>query len=177
MEKHTPNLVEENNFYLLPEVLTQKKMPVTTDNIATAADVKRWPHLSKIHIPSVKANVDMLIGTMPKLLEPWEIVNSCGGGPYAIRTVLGWVINAPFNGNGNAVDLELPSVVVNRISVSNLEIDKQFQTFMANRITAIREVSNPSQWRHISSKDNPADAASRGMKVPVFLNNSGWLEG
>jgi len=44
--------LEENNFYLLPEVLTQKKMPVTTDNIVTARDVKRWPHLSKIHIPS-----------------------------------------------------------------------------------------------------------------------------
>ncbi len=75
-----------------PEVLTQKKMPVTTDNIATAADVKRWPHLSKIHIPSIKANVDMLIGAnAPRLLEPWEIVNSCGDGPYAIRTVLGCV--------------------------------------------------------------------------------------
>lgn len=48
---------------------------------------------------------------------------------------------------------------------------------MANRITAIREISNPFQWRHISSKDNPADIASRGMKVPDFLKNSGWLEG
>lgn len=48
---------------------------------------------------------------------------------------------------------------------------------MANRISAIREVSNPSQWRHISSKENPADAASRGMKVPDFLKNSSWLEG
>lgn len=82
--------LEENNFYRFPEVLTQKRMPVTTDNIATAADVERWPHLSKVHIPSIKANVDMLIGTnAPKLLEPWEIVNSCGDSPYAIRTVLG----------------------------------------------------------------------------------------
>lgn len=113
--------LEENNFYLLPEVLTQKKMPVTTDNIATAADVKRWPHLSKVYIPSLK--LQMLIGTnAPKLLEPWEIVNSCGGGPYGIRTVLGWVINGPLNGNGNSVNMELPSVVVNRISVSNLEL-------------------------------------------------------
>lgn len=117
--------LEENNFYLLPEVLTQKKMPVTADNIATAADVKRWPHLSKVHIPSINANVDMLIGTnAPKLLEPWEIVNSCGDSPYAIRTVLGWVINGPVtgSGNGSSLDVELSSVVVNRISVSNLEI-------------------------------------------------------
>ncbi len=29
----------------------------------------------------------------------------------------------------------------------------------------------------MSSKDNPADDASRGMKVSNFLNNSRWLEG
>ncbi len=33
----------------------------------------------------------MLIG---KLLEPWEVVNCHGDGPYAIRTLLGWVINS-----------------------------------------------------------------------------------
>lgn len=117
--------LEENNFYPLPEVLTQKQMPVTKENIATAADVKRWNHLSKVHIPSINANVDMLIGTnAPKILEPWEIVNSCGNGPYAIRTVLGWVINGPLHGssNGSDVDMELSSVVVNRISISKLEL-------------------------------------------------------
>lgn len=65
----------------------------------------------------------MLIGTnAPRLLEPWEIVNSCGDGPYAIRTVLGWVISGPLNGNGSSVDIGLSSVVVNRISVTNLEV-------------------------------------------------------
>ncbi len=48
---------------------------------------------------------------------------------------------------------------------------------MANRISTVREVSRPSQWRHVGSKDNPADAASRGMKVPDFLKNHSWLEG
>ncbi|XP_034093136.1 uncharacterized protein LOC117560379 [Gymnodraco acuticeps] len=117
--------LEENNFYPLPEVLTQKQMPVTKEHIATAADVKRWNHLSKVHIPSINANVDMLIGTnAPKILEPWEIVNSCGNGPYAIRTVLGLAINGPLHGssNGSDVDMELSSVVVNRISISKLEL-------------------------------------------------------
>lgn len=54
--------------------------------------------------------------------------------------------------------------------------DKRFHTFVANRISTISEVLRPSQWRHVGSKDNPADAASRGMKVPDFLKNHRWLE-
>lgn len=42
-------------FYPLPEVLTQREMPVTPDNIVTAADLERWPYLSKVHISSIKA--------------------------------------------------------------------------------------------------------------------------
>lgn len=55
--------------------------------------------------------------------------------------------------------------------------DKRFHTFVANRIATIRETVEPSQWRHVSSKDNPADDASRGMKIGDFLKNSRWLEG
>lgn len=113
----------QENFFLLPEVVMQKKIPVTTDNIPTVADVERWPHLLKVNFPSIKANVNILIGTnAPRLLEPWEIVNSCGDGPNAIRTVLEWVINGPLNGNGSRVEKGLSSVVVNRISVTNLEV-------------------------------------------------------
>lgn len=114
--------LEVNDFHPLPEVLTQKQMPATTDNIAIAADLERWRYLSKVPIHSINADVDLLIGTnAPKLLEPWEIVNSCGDGPYAIRTVLGWVINGPLGGNGSSSNAKLPSVVVNRISVTTLE--------------------------------------------------------
>ncbi len=90
-------------YYQLPDVLTQRKMPVTSDNIITQEDLARWPYLSTIQIPCIKASVDLLIGSnAPKLLEPWDIVNSCGGGPYAIKTVLGWVINGPVQGSNTA---------------------------------------------------------------------------
>ena len=79
---------------MLPEVFTQKKMPVTTDNMVTPEDLTKWPYLAKVNIPSIKASVDLLIGTnAPRLLEPWEVINSCGNGPYAVKTVLGWVVN------------------------------------------------------------------------------------
>lgn len=61
----------------------------------------------------------MLIGTnVPKLLEPWEVINSQGNGPYAVRTVLGWVVNGLLAGSN---DPESAPVTVNRISVSKLE--------------------------------------------------------
>lgn len=40
-------------------------------------------------------------------------MNSCGNGPYAIRTVLDRVIGGPLDGNAS---------VVNRVSVSKLEV-------------------------------------------------------
>lgn len=49
------------SFYPLPEVLTQKEMPVTPDDIISASEVENWPYLSKVHISTIKANVDLLI--------------------------------------------------------------------------------------------------------------------
>lgn len=111
--------LESSQFYPLPEVITQQQMPVTTEDMVKAEDLIKWPYLSKVHMPSIHAEVDLLIGTnAPKLLEPWEVINSQGNGPYAVRTVLGWVVNGPLNGNDN---LEVANVTVNRISVSKLE--------------------------------------------------------
>lgn len=114
--------LNSNDFHVLPEVLTQTKMPVSVDNMIIPEELEKWPYLSKIDIPIIKANIDLLIGTnAPKLLEPWEVINSCGNGPYAIQTVLGWVVNGPLTGNSVASEAELPLAMVNRISVCKLE--------------------------------------------------------
>lgn len=55
--------------------------------------------------------------------------------------------------------------------------DKRFHTFMANRVTIIRNASKVIQWRYVSTKDNPADNASRGRKVADLLTGSRWIEG
>lgn len=52
--------------------------------------------------------------------------------------------------------------------------DGRFHTFVANRVSTITHVS---QWRYIDTKDNPADYASRGMKVGDYLNGGSWIEG
>ncbi|MBM6549319.1 reverse transcriptase domain-containing protein [Streptococcus dysgalactiae] len=60
----------------------------------------------------------------------------------------------------------------------------RLSTFVANRITKIRECCDITQWHHVASKDNPADLTSRGLgnepkkldiwfQGPHFLRSSG----
>ena len=55
--------------------------------------------------------------------------------------------------------------------------DKQFHSFVANRVTAIQEATSPSQWKHIDTKQNPADGASCGLSAEALLKGECWLTG
>ena len=147
--------VDSNNFYSLPEVFTQKEMPVTVENMITSKDLARWPYLSKVRIPNVKANVDLLIGTnAPRLLEPWEVINSRDHGPYAIRTVLGWVVNGPLSGSSGA---PAPSATVNRISLQTLEqmLASQYNHDFSERASEEKEMSR-DDMRFMETMDQSA---------------------
>ena len=54
---------------------------------------------------------------------------------------------------------------------------KRFHTFVANRITTIRDGSTPDQWYHVGSAMNPGDHTSRGLSAEAFLNCTEWLLG
>lgn len=108
-------------YYQLPEVLTQETMSVSSDNIIKPKDLAHWPHLSGIQIPRIKAKVELLIGSnAPKILEPWEVVTSCGEGPYAIKTVLGWIVNGPMQDKNISSSSEMTVAAANMISVCHL---------------------------------------------------------
>ncbi|XP_033214076.1 uncharacterized protein LOC117171133 [Belonocnema kinseyi] len=51
------------------------------------------------------------------------------------------------------------------------------KTFEANRVADIQNQSNPSQWHHIRSGDDPADALSRGQLPNEFVKNAQWFNG
>ena len=55
--------------------------------------------------------------------------------------------------------------------------DKRFKTFVGNRISEIHEQSEPSQWRFVPSKLNPADLASRGAYLSDENEASMWFTG
>lgn len=52
-----------------------------------------------------------------------------------------------------------------------------YQTFVANRIAAIQEITPAHTWSHVSSKNNPADLVSRGISVDQLAKNHQWFYG
>ncbi|XP_048004284.1 uncharacterized protein LOC125240435 [Leguminivora glycinivorella] len=56
----------------------------------------------------------------------------------------------------------------------------RWKTFVANRVSEIITSVEPHQWSHVSSKNNPADCASRGTqqlsKEELWLEGPSWLK-
>ncbi|KAK7938715.1 hypothetical protein WMY93_002041 [Mugilogobius chulae] len=68
------------------------------------------------HLPEIFTQKNM------PALEPWEVVRAVDGGPYAIKTILGWTVNGPLRGECQASERDLqPDITVNRISVARLD--------------------------------------------------------
>ena len=62
------------------------------------------------------------------------------------------------------------------ITLAYIQSDsRKFKTFVANRVSLIRENSTPDQWCHIVGYDNPADILSRGCNVSKLPTV--WFEG
>ena len=99
----------------LPKVLTKEKLNISTDGVACQDDANRWSHLSGIRVPErINAEVVLLIGQdVPKALEPAEIRNRSGNGPYATKTKFGWTLNGPLgrHGRSDVRDVNLVSAV------------------------------------------------------------------
>ncbi|XP_074641172.1 uncharacterized protein LOC141898924 [Tubulanus polymorphus] len=55
---------------------------------------------------------------------------------------------------------------------------KRFKTFVANRVSEIRESSSPNQWKYVPSNSNPADDCTRGLSAVALLTSSHrWFNG
>ncbi|XP_048753936.2 uncharacterized protein LOC125665332 [Ostrea edulis] len=52
----------------------------------------------------------------------------------------------------------------------------RFHTFVANRLAVIHEGSQPTDWRYINTKLNPADNASRGISADGLLKQENWIK-
>ena len=50
------------------------------------------------------------------------------------------------------------------------------KVFESNRVAEIQTIKE-AEWRHITTKDNPADALSRGQLPATFRENDSWFEG
>ena len=54
---------------------------------------------------------------------------------------------------------------------------RSWVTFVSNRVSAILEVIQRSDWYHVKTQDNPADLASRGCHPGELAENAMWWTG
>lgn len=54
---------------------------------------------------------------------------------------------------------------------------KRYKTFVSTRISKINNLVNKSNWHHVSSEDNAADCASRGMLPHELIKHDMWWNG
>ena len=97
---------QEKNAIELPSVCSCEKLPVAAKHISTQVDVNQWPYLKGIKLPSIESDkVNLLIGNdVPIALEPKQVRESQKGGPYAVKTVLGWTISGPLGRKRSSQD-------------------------------------------------------------------------
>lgn len=53
----------------------------------------------------------------------------------------------------------------------------RWQTFVANRVSQIQERIDPSNFYHISGRENPSDCLSRGLTPAQLLSHPSWFNG
>jgi hypothetical protein len=76
--------------------MCRQSLPISVSDIPRQEDINRWSYLRGVYIPFADVAVGLLIGNdNPTILEPLDIRNSEHGGPYAVKTILGWTINGP----------------------------------------------------------------------------------
>ncbi|MCG8429762.1 MAG: A17 family peptidase, partial [Candidatus Omnitrophica bacterium] len=54
---------------------------------------------------------------------------------------------------------------------------RQFKAFIANRVGEIQSISNPQQWRYVSTDKNPADLLTRGLTATDLSSSEIWWNG
>ena len=108
----------------LNSVYTRPCLPVSSNDQPTQEEVNRWPYLQGVQVCNGKS-VGLLIGNDNHMvMQPSEIKRSSDGGPFALKTPLGWVINGPY-----APTVTEKSNTVNFVCTEPDGLEDQFQKF------------------------------------------------
>lgn len=54
---------------------------------------------------------------------------------------------------------------------------ERWSTFVSNRVGQIQELTDASSWKHVNTKENPADAISRGISPSQLIQSHLWWSG
>ena len=51
---------------------------------------------------------------------------------------------------------------------------QKLKPFVANHVGEIQSLIDPEQWRHVPTKQNPADLLTRGLRVSTLIDEESW---
>ncbi len=96
----------------LPKTYTRLHLPIGRHNIPTQERIEHWKHLKDIinEIPKIDNNIPIGLlvgGDCAKAMEPHKVIPSSNGGPYAVRTPLGWCVSGPVSSSESFSDENL----------------------------------------------------------------------
>ena len=92
--------------------LSVAKIPISDENIARSADLKKYPHLRNIELPTCELrSVSLLIGSDYSAILDSQLDRRAGelDEPVAVKTCLGWTVSGPVGKKTSS------SVSINRI--------------------------------------------------------------
>ncbi|XP_033095627.1 uncharacterized protein LOC117100162 [Anneissia japonica] len=115
--------VDNGRSVIAPNVYSKSTLPISNNVISTQEDIEQWPHLNGVEVSSIDSDIELLIGgDVPEVLQPLEVRTSDDSGPYATRTMFGWVVNGPLN-SGQQTNF------CNFVSKQEMNLDEQFKRF------------------------------------------------
>ena len=126
--------IDGNHTLSLPPAFTIKKIPLSRSDVPDVKMLNVWQHLNKLKIPELEMeHIGILIGCdCPQAMEPWEVIHSKDGGPYALKTILGWTVVGP---RSPSKTLRKSKTRVNRTEVFTNEVKKLLVAMYNNDFT------------------------------------------
>ena len=90
-----------NEELAIPQVFARPSLHLSSGNLVTEAEVRRWPHLRDLPLHHAEMDdVTLLIGQdCPEALMPLTTISGGKGEPYAVMTRLGWSVSGPVSHN------------------------------------------------------------------------------
>nr|XP_021329205.1 uncharacterized protein LOC110439111 [Danio rerio] len=166
--------LEDTMFIELPKVFTHSSIPVHAENIPKQSDIQEWSYLQEVSLPEIEADVGLLIGVnCSRAMEPWRIINSQDGGPYAVKTAIGWVVNGPVRKELKDSENEPSHFSVNRISLMDIEklLVQQYNTDFPERKYDDKEEMSVEDKQFLRSVEKTAIFENGHYSIGLPLRN------